>query len=46
MAQYCRNRRQRNKVVEEKRLEYRERREGNHEHLDNLKEMENLESLD
>ena len=46
MAQYCRNRGQRNKVVEEKRLEYRERREGNHEHLDNLKEMENLESLD
>ena len=46
MAQHCRNRGQRGRVVEERRLEYRERREGNHEHLDNLKEVENLEFLD
>jgi len=29
-----------------RRLEYGGRREGHHEHLDNLKEEENLESLD
>jgi len=46
MAQYYRNRGQRDRVVEERRLEYRERRERNHEHLDNLKEVENLEFLD
>ena len=28
-----------------RRLEYKGRRERNHEHLDNLKEKENLESL-
>jgi len=32
--------------VKEKRLEYRKRREGNYECMDNLKEEENLESLD
>jgi len=36
---------QRGRVVEGKRLEYEERREGNYEQLDNLKEVENLESL-
>jgi len=31
--------------MEGRRLEYREGREGHHEHSDNLKEEENLESL-
>ena len=44
MARHCQNRGQRSGVVEGRRLEYRER-EGNHGHLDNLKEEENLESL-
>jgi len=47
MACHCRNRGQRGRVVEERRLEYREERiEGINEHLDNLKGVENLESLD
>jgi len=45
MAQHCRNW-GRERVVEGRRLEYGgERIEGNIEHLDNLKEVENLESL-
>jgi len=32
-------------MVEGRRLEYGERREGNYEHINNLKEEENLESL-
>ena len=44
LACYCRN--QRENVTEGRRLEYRGRREKNYEHLDNLKEEENLESLD
>jgi len=46
MARYCRNRGQRGRVAEGRRLEYR--REGikeNFEHSDNLKEVENLEFL-
>ena len=47
MARHCRNRGQRGRVAEGRRLEYRgERIEGINEHLDNLKGMENLESLD
>ena len=45
MAQYWRNRGQRGKAVEGRRLEYRGRSEGNYKYLDNLKEVENLESL-
>jgi len=45
MAQHCRNRRQRDRVAEGRRLEYGGRQEGNYEHLDNLKRVENLESL-
>jgi len=46
MAHYCRNRGQRGRVAKERRLEYRRGGiEGNFEHLDNLKGMENLESL-
>ena len=44
MARHCRNRGQRGRVAEGRRLEYG--REGNFEHLDNLKGVENLESLD
>jgi len=45
MAQHCRNRGQRGRVAEGRRLEYGKRREGNFEHLNNLKEMENLDFL-
>ena len=45
MAQHCRNRVQRGRIEERRRLEYGERRERNMEHLDNLKGVENLESL-
>jgi len=45
MAHHCRNRRGR--VAKGRRLEYgRGGIEGNFEHLNNLKEVENLESLD
>ena len=43
MVQHCRNRRQRGRAIEGKRLEYRGRQERNCEHLDNLKRMENLD---
>jgi len=43
MVQHCRNRGQRGRVKERRRLEYRGRREGNYKHSDNLKEVENLE---
>jgi len=47
IAHHCRNRWQRERVAEERRLEYGGgRTKGINEHLDNLKEMENLESLD
>jgi len=47
MSCHCRNRDQRGRVAEGKRLECeRGGIEGNFEHLDNLKGMENLESLD
>ena len=46
MAWHCRNREQRGGVVEGKRLVYGGRREGDQEYTDNLKEEENLESLD
>jgi len=47
MAHHCRNRGQRGRVAEGRRLEYgREEIEGNFEHSDNLKGVENLESLD
>jgi len=47
MAHHCRNRGQRGRVAEGRRLEYgRGRIEGINEHLDNLKGVENLESLD
>ena len=45
MARQCRNWGPRGRVVEGRRLEYG-RIEGNIEHLNNLKEEENLESLD
>ena len=45
MACHCRNRDQRGRVTEERRLEYRGEVEGNFEHLNNLKGVENLESL-
>ena len=44
MAHHCRNRGQRGRIAEGRRLKYR--REGNFEHSDNLKGVENLESLD
>ena len=46
MAQYYRNREQKSRIVEGRRLEYGERRKGNYKHSDNLKGVENLESLD
>jgi len=46
MACHCRNWGQRRKIEQERRIEYREGIEGNYEHSDNLKEEENLESLD
>ena len=47
MARHCRNRGQRERVAEGRRLEYGGGRiEGINEHLDNLKGVENLESLD
>jgi len=45
MAHHCRNQGQRGKMAEGRRVEYRERIEGNHQHSNNLKEEENLESL-
>ena len=46
MAHYCRNR-ERERVADERRLEYRrERIEGNYIYENNLKEEENLEPLD
>ena len=46
MAQHCRNQ-GKEKVTDGRRLEYgREKFKGNYEHLNNLKEEENLESLD
>ena len=45
MAQHCRNK-GRGKAADGRRLEYGEKGfEGNHEHLNNLKEKKNLESL-
>ena len=46
MAQHCRNREQRGKVIEGRRLEHGERRERNYEQSDNLKGVGNLGSLD
>jgi len=46
MARHCRNRGQKGRIAEGRRLEYGGRQEGNYEHLDNLKGVENLESLD
>jgi len=47
MACHCRNWGQRGRVAEERRLEYGGGRiERINVHLDNLKEVENLESLD
>ena len=47
MACNCRNQGQRGRVAEGRRLEYGGGRiKGINEHLDNLKEVENLESLD
>jgi len=45
MDQHCRNRGQKNRVMEGRRLEYDRRKEGNYEHMNNLKGEENLESL-
>ena len=45
MARHCGNRKQKDSAVEGKQLEYGGRQEGNYKHLDNLKGMENLESL-
>ena len=46
MAHHCRNQGQRGKIAKGRRVEYREGIKGNYEHSNNLKEMENLESLD
>ena len=47
MAHHCRNWGQRGRVAEGKRLEYRGgRMKGINKYLDNLKGVENLESLD
>ena len=47
MAHHCRNRGMRGRVAENRRLEYGGGRiEGINEQLDNLKGVENLESLD
>jgi len=47
MACHCRNQGQRGRVAENRRLEYRGGRiKRIHEQLDNLKGVENLESLD
>jgi len=47
MARHCRNRGQRGRVAEGRRLEYEGGRiKGINEHLDNLKGVENLEFLD
>jgi len=46
MARYCRNR-GRGRIEQERRVEYKGGRfKENYEYLDNLKEKENLESLD
>jgi len=46
MACHCRNQEQRGKVMEGRRVEYREGRfEGNVEQIKHLKEVENLEAL-
>ena len=46
MAQHCRNMGQRDRMVKRRKVEYRQwGREGNIEHSNNLKEEENLESL-
>jgi len=46
MAHHCRNQGQRERMAEGRRVEYREGIERNHEYSNNLKEVENLESLD
>jgi len=47
MACHCRNQDQRERIVEGRRLEYRGGSiEGNFYHENNLKEIENLKSLD
>jgi len=46
MACHCRNQRQKGRMAEERRVEYGEEIKGNYRHLNNLKEVENLESLD
>ena len=47
IARHCRNQGQRRRVAKGRRLEYeRGRIEGINEHLNNLKGVENLESLD
>jgi len=47
MAHHCRNQGQRGRVAEVRRVEYGGRRiEGVYEQSSNLKEVENLESLD
>ena len=47
MARHCRNRGQRGRVEQRRRLEYGGWNiEGNHRQTSNLKEVENLESLD
>jgi len=47
MACHCRNRRQREKAMEGRRVEYGgERFEGNVKQIGHLKEVENLEALD
>jgi len=46
MACHCRNQGQKGKMAKGRRIGYREEIEGNHGHSNNLKEVENLESLD
>ena len=45
IVQHYRNRGQGSRAMEGRRLEYRGKTERNYEHSDNLKEEENLESL-
>jgi len=46
MARHCRNRGQRGRAIEGRRVEYgRERFKGNVEQIGHLKEVENLEAL-
>ena len=46
IARHCRNREQRGRIMDRRRVEYSGRFEGNIEPIEHLKEVENLEVLD